>query len=288
MVESKENFSKNIDNTLKPIEKIIINNEKISETISVPTQSMPTSQSNLPVPEKINVVFNEKQTNTAKPLENVSEPPKVTLKTTVVSQPVKPIIPKPDKTIFSNQENKINIEKNLNSEISPTSPPPKSFLTKVYSIMIFVCVILVFVLVLIYLFDRKNNLTRVDNVNYNTSLYNDWMEGNTEISLTLTIPVDLINHKVYLNIKNNIKVINVILPKAVNLLEFNTLQLYVPNTKNNVSFTYYLYEDDIDSIFQTNTYFINTQYNKASLKVVKNAERNLVWSIVGAGILENI
>jgi hypothetical protein len=200
------------------------------------------------------------------------------------SRPPLTSLPIPEKKIIlKEQQNSISPTKDIDS-----TSPTKSPLMTVYNFIIFICVILVIVLVIIYLLDRKNNLTKVDSTSFSSPLYSDWMEGNTEPSLTLTIPIDLINHKVYLNIKNNIKSVNIILPKAANLLEFDTLQLIVSNTKENVSFTYYLYEDNFDSIFQTNTYFINTQYNLASLKIVKNAERNLIWTCVGAGILENM
>jgi len=159
---------------------------------------------------------------------------------------------------------------------------------KIYNFIIFFSVILVLVLFILFLLDHKNNLTKVDKIQFSSPLYNDWMEGNTEPSLTLTIDTDLINHKVYLDLNDDIKYINIILPKAINLLQFDTLTLIVSDTKHNVSNTYYLYEDNIDSIFQTNTYFLNTQYDTAKLKIKKNNEGNLVWSSVGAGILENM
>jgi hypothetical protein len=312
MSEFKQNIS------LKPNVKILNSSEIISSTpISLPTLQLPSlPPSSLPTPLPPTTVslssISTPSPTSSVPFQTPLQTPSVALSTpSPVSVPVSSPTPVPTSSLLLSKsapssapssrppltslpipEKKIILKEQQNS-ISPTNDidstsPKKSPLITVYNFMIFICVILVIVLVIIYLLDRKNNLTKVDSTSFSTPLYSDWMEGNTEPSLTLTIPIDLINHKVYLNIKNNIKSVNIILPKAANLLEFDTLQLIVSNTKENVSFTYYLYEDNFDSIFQTNTYFINTQYNLASLKIVKNAERNLIWTCVGAGILENM
>jgi hypothetical protein len=155
----------------------------------------------------------------------------------------------------------------------------------IYPILTFISTVGFITLLIIYICQHKNNETQVDDINFTSELYRNWMNGNTG-ALTLTIPEKLVNHKVYLNIKNNIKDINIILPLATTLKENDVLELFVDDTKNNVSFTYYLYENNINSIFQTNTYFLNSQYNLGNLKVV-NSSGTLIWSCVGAGVLEN-
>lgn len=132
----------------------------------------------------------------------------------------------------------------------------------------------------ILIFYRTHTIESVDEITYSSTNYTRWTRG-TPLASTVTLYKSRLNKKVYLNIKNSNLPINIIVPKANGLDSSTFIIIYFNNDFNHFDQTFYLFEDDAQSIFVgSRTYFINKTFNKVKITVYNNK-----WAIVGSGII---
>jgi len=173
--------------------------------------------------------------------------------------------------LYDNEVKIVKKYKNLDKKLS-------------YELTIGILLFFVFVFLItggsVIAFYNNHTIKKVDSVSFTSDIYTQWTQGVTE-SDTVTIPLKRVNKRIYLDIKNSSRAVNIILPLASTLQEEDSISLTFCNIRDHVDQVYYLFENYVNSIFVgPKTYYINNVYKTVKLKVINSA-----WTEVGSGIL---